>query len=137
MIDWMPHFHAFFNLFSIVLMVTAYRAIRGGHRDVHRRFMLTAIAVMVLFVISYAIYHLQVGITRFGGQGWVRTVYYTVLVTHVLMAIIALPLVPTTLFFAWRSNLGRHRRLARWALPVWFYVSCTGLVVYGMVYHLE
>ncbi len=134
--DWMPHFHALLNSLSILLMGIAFRAIRGGRREEHRRFMLIAIGVMVVFVISYAIYHSRVGITPFAGQGWIRSVYYTILITHVLMAVVALPLVPTTLYLAWRGRLERHRRLARWTLPIWFYVSCTGLVVYGMVYHL-
>ena len=135
-IAWMPHFHAVLNLLTITLMLAAWRAIRSGDPAAHQRLMGRAIAVMVLFVCSYLIYHSQVGITRFGGQGWLRTVYYVVLATHVLMALVALFLVPFTFFLGWRRRAA-HPRVARWALPVWLYVSATGLVVYVMVYHLS
>src|SRR5262249_35264653 len=99
-------------------------------------FMLSAVAVSAAFFISYSVYHYHVGDVRFQGQGWVRPVYFTILVSHVLLAAIIVPLVLVTLWRALNSNFRRHRRIARWTWPVWIYVSITGVIVYLMCYQL-
>ena len=98
--------------------------------------MLTAFACSMLFLISYLIYHYQVGTVGFKGQGWIRPVYFTILITHTILAIAVVPLALITLVRALRERFDAHRRIARWALPIWFYVSVTGVVVYLMLYGL-
>ena len=92
---------------------------------------------MVVFVISYLTYHLQEGIHPFLGEGWVRTVYYVILITHILMALASILLVPIAFILGIRQKLTMHRKIARWTMPIWLYASSTGLVVYGMIYHWE
>lgn len=98
--------------------------------------MLSALAASVLFLISYLVYHYHEGTTRFTGQGWVRPVYFTILVSHTVLAAAIVPLVLVTLYRALRGEFTQHRRLARWTLPFWLYVSVTGIVVYLMLYQL-
>ncbi len=98
--------------------------------------MLLAFACSVVFLVSYIIYHLQVGSVRFQGQGWIRPVYFTLLGTHTVLAVAIVPLVLVTLARALRGNFERHRRIARWTLPAWLYVSATGVIVYFLLYHL-
>ena len=98
--------------------------------------MLAACATSVLFLVSYLLYHYQVGSTAFTGQGAIRVVYFTVLISHTILALVIVPLVVMTLYRAWREQWPRHRRLARWTLPLWLYVSVTGVVIYVMLYQL-
>ena len=98
--------------------------------------MLGALTVSVTFLASYLFYHYQVGTTRFAGQGWLRPVYFTILGSHTILAMVIVPLVIVTLYFALRGSFPRHRRIARWTLPVWLYVSVTGILVYLMLYRL-
>ncbi|MBF0399644.1 MAG: DUF420 domain-containing protein [Magnetococcales bacterium] len=131
----MPHFLALLNVVTIILLLLGWRAIRSGNPASHKRSMGSAMAVSVLFVTSYVLYHMQVGIHPYEGAGWSRTVYYTILITHVLAALTALLLVPITFALGLRVRLPTHRRLAAWAMPIWLYASFTGLVVYWMIYH--
>jgi len=96
--------------------------------------MLSAFTVSVLFLISYLIYHYQVGSIPFKGQGWIRTVYFTVLISHTVLAVTIVPLVLITLRRALTGSFERHKRIARWTLPLWLYVSITGVMVYWMLY---
>jgi uncharacterized membrane protein YozB (DUF420 family) len=98
--------------------------------------MLSAFFVSTAFLISYVTYHIRVGNVLFQGQGWIRPVYFTLLISHITLAIVILPLALITLSRALREQFDRHRRIARWTLPLWLYVSVTGVIVYVMLYHL-
>jgi uncharacterized membrane protein YozB (DUF420 family) len=98
--------------------------------------MLSALATSALFLCSYSIYHYEVGEVRFQGQGWVRPLYFSVLTSHVVLAAVIVPLALITVTRAMRGNIARHRRIARWTLPIWLYVSITGVIVYLMCYRL-
>jgi uncharacterized membrane protein YozB (DUF420 family) len=133
----LPALNAFLNASSAVLLATGYVLIRRGRRDAHKRVMLAALASSALFLTSYLVYHAQVGSVRFRGHGAVRTVYFTILLTHTVLAVVIVPLVATTLVPALRGRFDRHRRLARVTLPLWAYVSVTGVVIYWMLYRLN
>ena len=98
--------------------------------------MLVAFGCSILFLISYLTYHYQVGSVPFKGQGWIRPVYFTILLTHTILAVTVVPLALVTLSRAWRERFDAHRRIARWTFPIWLYVSVTGVVVYWMLYWL-
>ena len=119
------------------LVLTAWIAIRAGNQVLHKRCLFLSVVIMVVFLISYLTYHFQVGIHPFLGEGWTRTVYYTILITHILMSLISLFLVPITFILGIRQKLTTHRKIARWTMPIWLYASSTGLVVYWMIYHLS
>ena len=132
----LPTLNAFLNATSFVLLLAGYRAIRRYEIERHRRWMLAAASTSLLFLVSYLIYHAQVGSVRFTGQGPVRLLYFTILLTHTALAVVNLPLVLRTLYLGLRRRDDRHRRLARWTFPIWAYVSVTGVIVYVMLYHL-
>ena len=132
----LPSVNAVLNGCSALLLVAGYLAIRRGNRTVHRRCMLAAFSTSALFLVSYLVYHAAVGATRFGRTGPVRIVYFTVLTSHTILAAVALPLAIATLLLALRGRFGRHGALARWTVPIWLYVSVTGVAVYWMLYHL-
>lgn len=132
----LPALNAFLNATSATLLATGYRMIRKGRRETHRRLMLAAFATSTLFLISYLAYHLQVGSVRFQKTGWIRTLYFGVLLTHTVLAAAVPPLALVTLYRAAKGRFESHRRIARITLPVWLYVSVTGVVVYVMLYHL-
>ncbi|HYU42659.1 MAG TPA: DUF420 domain-containing protein [Vicinamibacteria bacterium] len=133
----LPALNAFLNASSALLLATGYVLIRRGRREAHKRVMLAALASSTIFLTSYLVYHAQVGSVRFRGQGAVRTVYFTILLTHTVLAVAIVPLVATTLVPALRGRFDRHRRLARITLPLWAYVSVTGVVIYWMLYRLN
>ena len=130
----LPALNATLNAIAAVLLVVGYRLIRRGRREQHRRVMLAAFATSALFLISYVTYHANVGSRPFTGQGPIRVVYFTILITHVILAAAILPMALITLNHALRSRFDRHMRIARWTLPIWLYVSVTGVVVYLMLY---
>ena len=132
----LPTVTAALNAVAAVLLVLGYRQIRRGRIEQHRRFMLAAFATSALFLVSYLTYHAQVGSQPFTGQGPIRIVYFTVLVSHVSLAALILPLALVTLRRGLRRDDAKHRAIARWTLPVWLYVSVTGVVVYWMLYQL-
>jgi putative membrane protein len=119
-----------------VLLATGYVLIRTGRREAHRRTMTAAFVTSVLFLASYLTYHFQVGSVRFTGQGLVRGIYFTILISHTLLAVAIVPLVLVTLARARAARFEAHRRLARVTLPLWLYVSASGVVVYWMLYRL-
>jgi uncharacterized membrane protein YozB (DUF420 family) len=133
---YLPALNAALNTASAVLLVTGYRLVRGGRREAHRRAMLAALATSTLFLVSYLAYHAQVGSVRFTGQGALRTFYFSILVSHTVLAAAIVPLVLVTLARALRGRFDAHRGLARYTLPLWLYVSVTGVVVYLMLYRL-
>lgn len=134
--DALPTVNAALNATSAVLLVLGWRAIRAGRREVHRAYMLAALGSSLLFLVSYVTRIALTGTHRFPGEGTLRAVYLAVLGSHTLLAALAGPLVLRTLFLAFRARFPEHRRVARWTLPVWLYVSVTGVVVYAMLYHL-
>lgn len=132
----LPHLNAALNTSSFILLTTGYFFIRRKRVIAHRNCQLAALATSILFLISYVTYHQHHGTTRFTGQGMARTVYFTILTTHTILAVVIVPFVIVTLLRAWRGDFLRHRALARWTLPMWLYVSITGVLVYLMLYHL-
>ena len=131
----LPTINAVLNASAAVAMVLGFVAIRNRRIAVHRACMLTAVGFSTLFLCSYLVYHAQVGSRPYAGGGWLRTLYFAILVTHTVLAIAILPLVSTTLYRALRTQFARHARLARVTFPIWLYVSVTGVVVYWMLYH--
>lgn len=132
----LPTLNAALNTLSAVFLFSGYLFIRAKNREAHRWCMLVACASSVLFLISYLIYHFNVGSVKFQGQGVIRPVYFTILITHTVLATAMVPLVLMTLSRALRARFDAHRRIARWTLPIWLYVSVTGVVVYWMLYRL-
>lgn len=132
----LPALNATLNAIAAVLLLTGYVLIRRGRREQHRRVMLAAFSTSALFLVSYVIYHANVGSRPFTGQGPIRVVYFTILITHVILAAAILPMALITLNHALRNRFDRHLRIARWTLPVWLYVSVTGVLVYLMLYQL-
>ena len=128
--------NASLNGVSAILLAGGYAAIRSGKVAVHKRFMISAFAVSSTFLVSYLIYHYRVGHVAFQGQGWIRPVYFVLLLTHTVLAIVIVPMILVTLRRAWLERFDRHRVIARWTLPLWFYVSVTGVIVYLMVYQI-
>jgi uncharacterized membrane protein YozB (DUF420 family) len=132
----LPAINATLNGTSAVLLAAGYLCIRRQRIAAHRACMVGAVVVSTLFLVSYLTYHFQVGATRFAGPAGVRVLYLGILVTHTVLAITIVPLVVLTLARALRGRFELHRRIARWTLPIWFYVSVTGVVIYVMLYHL-
>jgi putative membrane protein len=126
--------NASLNGISGVLLASGYAAIRNGKIAVHKGFMIAAFVVSSVFLVSYLVYHYRVGHVAFGGQGWIRPVYFVLLTSHTLLAIVIVPMILITLRRAWLEQFDRHRIIARWTLPLWFYVCVTGVIVYLMVY---
>ena len=143
----LPHVNAALNALSTVLLIVAYTLIRSGRRAAHRKVMLTALTVSAAFLVTYLTYHFTAPVFVFPGRGWVVPVYYAMLISHVVLATVATPLVALTAWRAvqaWRtggasapaSNFARHRALARWTFPIWLYVTVTGVVIYVTLYHV-
>ena len=132
----LPALNATLNATSAVLLTIGWILIRRGRWRQHRAFMIAAFSTSVLFLISYLTYHAHVGSKHFPGQGTIRIVYFTILLTHTVLAVTIVPLVLITLSRGLSSRFDRHRAIARWTLPLWMYVSVTGVVVYLMLYQL-
>jgi putative membrane protein len=128
--------NASLNGISAVLLAGGYSAIRAGKREVHKKFMISAFAVSTVFLVSYVVYHIRVGHVVFQGQGWIRPVYFALLLSHTVLAIVIVPLILITLRRAWLEKFDKHRAIARWTLPLWFYVCVTGVIVYLMLYQI-
>ncbi|MGA2299251.1 MAG: DUF420 domain-containing protein [Candidatus Acidiferrum sp.] len=128
--------NATLNATSAILLAAGYVAIRSGKRDLHKKLMLSAFAVSTVFLVSYLVYHYRVGHVAFQGHGWIRPVYFALLLSHTLLAILIVPLILVTLRRAWLERFDKHRLIARWTLPLWFYVCVTGVIVYLMVYQI-
>lgn len=132
----LPACNALLNLTAATLLVAGYILIRRGHREAHRKAMLGAFAASILFLASYLVYHFQVGSVRFAKTGPIRTVYFIILATHTVLAAAVPVLAVITLRRALTGRFQAHRAIARWTLPVWLYVSVTGVLVYWMLYKL-
>ena len=132
----LPALNATLNATSAVLLMSGYAFIRRGYVRHHRAAMISACIVSALFLTSYVIYHANIGSKPFPGQGPIRLVYFTILLTHVLLAITVPPLALITLSRGLRARFDRHVAIARWTFPIWMYVSVTGVIVYLMLYHM-
>jgi uncharacterized membrane protein YozB (DUF420 family) len=132
----LPAVNAALNALSAFLLIGGYACIRRGRRAAHQRCMLAAFVVSVLFLASYLTLRYLAGMTRFEGQGWIRPVYFTILFSHTVLAAGIVPLAIVTMARALREEHARHVRVARWTLPLWLYVSITGVVIYWLLYHL-
>lgn len=131
-----PGINAALNGTSAILITTARVLIQQKRIRLHRMLMIAAVAASSLFLISYVYYHLHVRSVHFPGQGWVRTLYFTILFSHTVLAAVVVPLVLASLSLGLREKFDRHRRISRWTFPVWLYVSVTGVVVYVMLYKI-
>ncbi len=132
----LPLLNAVLNTCSTVLLLVGHRFIRQGNRGLHKRFMVGAFTTSSLFLISYLTYHALRGTQHFQGEGVSRLVYFTILITHTILAAVVVPMVITALVRALKGQYERHRRIARWTYPVWLYVSVTGVVIYLMLYQI-
>jgi len=130
----LPTLNATLNGTSGVLLVAGYVFIKRGRVDAHKKCMLAALGVSVLFLASYVTYHLNAGSRPFAGQGLIRPVYFAILITHVILAAAIVPLALVTARRGLRSDFARHVQIARWTFPLWLYVSVTGVVIYLMLY---
>lgn len=135
-VTFLPTLNAMLNATATVLLLAGYRAIRRRDVETHRAFMISALVTSALFLASYLVYHYNAGSRPYTGTGPLRAVYFFVLLTHVVLAVVNLPMVVATLVRALRGQFGRHRVIARWTLPLWLYVSVTGVVIYLMLYRL-
>jgi putative membrane protein len=135
-IEDLPALNAALNGLASVFLLTAYALIRNGRRELHKRFMLAALVTSALFLASYVTYHANAGSRPFPGQGVIRVVYFAILIPHVLLAATILPLALVTTARGLRSQFDHHVRIARWTLPLWLFVSVTGVVIYLMLYQL-
>lgn len=137
--DWhtaLPLLNATLNGISAVLIVSGRAFIRRGRRDAHRALMIAAVCTSAAFLISYVTYHAFFPPVHFGGQGWSRPVYFSILISHTILAMAIVPLVLITLARGLKGSFERHRAIARWTFPVWLYVSVTGVVIYLMLYRI-
>ena len=132
----LPLVNASLNAIATVLLIFGYVCIRQRRIAAHRAAMVAAFATSVLFLISYLIYHAHAGSRPFPGQGNIRVIYFVILITHIVLAATIPPLAGITLWRAYRRRFDRHMKIARWTLPLWLYVSITGIVVYWMLYQL-
>jgi len=135
-ISFLPHVNACLNSASAILLICGFLFIRRGRVNAHRNCQISAVITSTLFLASYLTYHYYHGTTRFTGVGIVRPIYFIILFSHTVLAIVIVPLVIVTLLRAVRGDFQRHRKIARLTLPVWIYVSVTGVLVYLMLYHL-
>lgn len=132
----LPRLDAFLNGASAIFLVAGYVFIRARRILQHKVCMISAVACSSAFLVSYLYFHAHAGLVRFSGQGTVRPVYFTILISHTILAAAIVPLVIITLYFALRSRFARHRAIARWTLPIWLYVSITGIIVYYLLFVL-
>jgi len=128
--------NATLNGTSAILLAGGYTAIRQSKISLHKRFMISAFVVSCAFLISYLIFHYRVGHVPFQGRGWIRPVYFVLLASHTILAIVIVPMILITLRRAFTERFDKHRAIARWTLPLWFYVCVTGVIVYWMVYQM-
>lgn len=136
-LSFLPTLNAALNATSALLLVVGVGFVRAKRISVHAFFMVAALAVSALFLVSYLTYHVQVGSVHFSRTGWVRPVYFTILITHTILAVAIVPLALRTLFLAMRRRFPEHVAIARWTFPLWLYVSVSGVVVYWMLYHFR
>lgn len=131
----LPTLNAVLNSLSAVFLVTGFIYIKKRKKNAHKKAMLGAFSLSALFLVSYVIYHYTAGATTFTAEGWIRPVYFTILITHTILAVIILPPICILLYRAWKKQFAKHAKLARWTFPAWLYVSVTGVIIYMILYH--
>lgn len=131
-----PHINAVLNSATVILLWMARRYVKAGNKDAHRKTMIAALSVSVVFLIFYLTYHFNSGLAKFGGEGLVRPIYFIILIIHVLGAVAITPLVPLAVYNALKQNFETHKRIVKWAWPIWFFVALSGVVVYAMALHV-
>jgi uncharacterized membrane protein YozB (DUF420 family) len=131
-----PHVNAVLNAITVVLLLIARGHAKSGNTDAHKKTMIATLAVSALFLALYVTYHFGGGFAKFGGEGMIRWVYFPLLITHIIGAVAILPLVPMAVFFALKDRREDHKRIVKWAWPIWFFVAFSGVVVYVMSQHL-
>jgi putative membrane protein len=132
----LPHINATLNGLSALVLSIGYYFIRHSERSKHRACMILALAISGAFLITYIIYKINSGFAKFGGEGLIRPIYFTILIVHVLAAIAIVPLVPITVYRALKGQFDQHRKIAKWTFPIWFFVGISGVVVYVMAIQL-
>jgi len=132
-VAFLPAVNATLNGLSAICLVLGFRAIKRRDRGLHQRFMQLALAFSSLFLVSYIVYHSLHGDTPFPGQGAIRPIYFFILISHIVLSVIALPMVLSTFYLSWSGQFARHKKLARWTFPLWLYVSVTGVVIFAML----
>ncbi|MCP4493601.1 MAG: DUF420 domain-containing protein [Gammaproteobacteria bacterium] len=135
-VPYLPHLQAFLNILATIFLSAGYHFIRTHNQKAHRLCMTTTLAISTVFMISYLTYHFQVGYQPFLGQGTIRPVYFSLLASHVILATTIVPMVLATIIFAVKGNLNRHPKIARWTLPLWLYVSVSGVMIYILGFHI-
>jgi putative membrane protein len=132
-VGYLPLLNGALNASSAICLVLGFLAIKRKARDVHQRWMQRALIFSALFLVSYLIYHALHGDTPFAGQGAVRPIYFFILISHILLSVLALPMVLSTFYLSWSAQFARHRKLARFTFPIWLYVSVTGVMIVAML----
>ena len=132
----LPTINAILNATSGALVLLGYRNIRRGKDAIHKKFMLTAIGVSAIFLASYLIYHWEVGSIKFQREGIIRIIYFSILISHTILAVVIVPMVLRTVYLALKGQFSKHRKIAKITFPIWVYVSATGVIVYFMLYQL-
>lgn len=131
--SFLPRLNAILNSTTALLLLSGLWFIKNGRRDYHSTAMLGAVGVSVLFLVSYAIYHSQSPPTHFGGEGLIRVVYYALLISHIILAVVVVPFVLLAVYFGITGKFDRHKKVVRWGYPVWLYVAVSGVLVYVMI----
>lgn len=132
----LPTINATLNCISAIFLICGYRFIKQGRRSAHQKCMIAALSVSALFLVTYVIYHAEVGSIPYPYHDWTRPVYFVILIPHVILAALMVPFILTTVWLAWREKFSTHKRLARFVWPVWLFVSISGVVIYLMLYRL-
>ena len=135
-IPYMPHFQAILNATAAILLFIGYRHIKNKNHAAHKKSMIAALVVSSVFLVSYLTYHEAVGYQPFEGQGWIRPLYFTFLFSHIVLSGVVVPMILVTVYFAARGNFDKHPRIARWTLPIWLYISISGVIVYVLAFHV-
>lgn len=135
-LDILPHFQALMNFISLILITSAFFAIKRGNKVLHIQLMCAALGVSAVFLVSYLIYHANVGHVPFAGEGGVRYLYFTILFTHIGFAAACLGMIIVTVLRAYKQVFERHKSIARWTYPIWSFVCVSGIVVYLMAFHI-
>lgn len=136
LIPYMPHVQSVLNAAAAVLLFIGYRFIKNNNRVAHRNCMIAALVVSAVFLVSYLTYHAKVGYQPFAGQGIIRPFYFTILFSHIILSGLIVPMVLLTVTYALKGNFNKHPRIARWTLPIWLYISVSGVIVYLLAFHV-
>lgn len=132
-VSFLPYLNSTLNFITSIFLVTGFRAIKKGQRELHKKLMYSSLLTSALFLVSYLLYHHFHGDTKFLAQGPIRYVYFFILISHILLSMVQVPLILTTFFLAYRENFALHKKWARWTFPIWLYVSVTGVMIFFLL----